>query len=1440
MSHFGADRSSAQPVPPIDSFVEVLPVAPQVERRRGILRFYGLTDFAEGEWAGVELVGCEGRNDGTVKGLFYFKCAAGQGLFVRPNLIAPYAPARPAPTLEAASAKIEALEEELRVVRREAVEQERLKDSLEASLHSMQAELEQLRVAAVQAAAKGDAKTEDDDDKLAVQVQLESVRLEFQRQLETCEAELKAAKQSAIEAAAACAAAEKREQQAESARQCSDAAQAALQTRNDELQTELTRLQAEPATAVTQQSQLAQNSSEAAAEASAACAELRAALRAKEAELLQLRAAHAEMSRTHEQLQERKAEEQERVQAAEKRCEEQQRWQLQDTAREDVLAAHASEIARLHAEIASVKTEKEALAKAQRDKEELQELCQLLEEELNEQKAQSDALTRLVQELGAAKAAAEAAVEGAKQSAAQERARLLRELEAARAPEVQVTAAGAVSEGGVTGRSSTSSTATAEKPSLEIALQQCRGELDEARARILQLASSQQVVQELQRRCEELEETMRVQRAEAQKSDDVARATLAAAQQHHAHQVALLRDACEAGRREAASMAAQLNLAAIPREASGGHSTAAAAPFVSPLDAFREARYEARIRSLEQLLLECDATRMSSAIWDVPASQTRTWRDSEVPLALLKEPVGRLLDFSTRDACAASAKALFQTPTASPYALQAEVRCQQDAYDHAVEVLHTSADTIPASGMLKLGIPLYDTHEEQIQALQDKYALATLETGALVALGPYRLLHTLKAHVTRIEDERRAGAVAAGNGGGVRKMRVGRAPFVRKSKTSIDTATLDGGKAGQTPQRRGVPPMSVRIKEERIDDDKRSGVAQQRQSLSEHSPLVSQSPLSTAATVAKAENPSAKGASVSSAGGAGGGGWGDGCPPSWMTLKAEAAEPPPSSETYNGAYFVPCPTPAGAPIARYVSSSVCLLSANNAAQSPSAPLPPLVAPVNCGTKVMSSASKKKRPAALPSQAPKRCRSVTVSQANAVATDETPFLSQAQRAKMVRMQEHVQFLGQASPPSSPSKEKLEGDRALRLWWRVWPSSPSLLPPDAEESGRQQRAAAAPPPAQHACVRPTPAMVAALIQVAEQNYKRDCERCAAQQAYLATLLVAAESLRVGGAAAGTGDTGNAGQAPMEATLESLHPKAVRQLQDELSSKQSKLGSAYAERLALLRELAEALRDESAVCVDEATASEAGEVKHAAPSSTPHSQYRAASPSSNRKRSRRASSTRHATRSSPTAVDVEVLDADRRGGEQAVANASTRSAAAGASALELLHSSLTDPASLMRKVHKARESLAFFSSETSSAEVTLGSRSQASSEEALDLPNGIVGVNLPSLEHDRNAPELAEYLWPEDLDARIRHELRGVVSVKSRNPEASSIHVVLSAARVQQLEETARAVSTVDPVSQLRTVVPPLVVGSIMAHPKFVENGWLYVHGRGETIVAGVELN
>ncbi|GET87983.1 hypothetical protein, conserved [Leishmania tarentolae] len=772
-------------------------------------------------------------------------------------------------------------------------------------------------------------------------------------------------------------------------------------------------------------------------------------------------------------------------------------------------------------------------------------------------------------------------------------------------------------------------------------------------------------------------------------------------------------------------------------------------------------------------------------------------------------------------------------------ALQAEVRCQQDSYDQSVEVLHASTGTGPTEDMLKLGIPLYATYEEQLQALQDKYALATLDTGALVALGPYRLLHTLKAHMMRIEEERRAGAVAAGNGGGVRKMRLGRAPLELKLETSIGADALNGGEGRQTPQRGRAPPMSVQIKAERVDDDRCDVVTQQQQSLSKNSPCVSLSDLLTAATPAKAESTSAKGANVSSAGSAGAGGWGDGCPPSWMTLKAVAAESQLSRETYNGAYFIPFPTPTGAPIARYVSSSARLLRANSAAQPPSVPLPPLVAPANCGTKMRNSAVRKKHLAALPSQAHQRYRSVATSQANAASMGETPFLSQTQRAKITRMQEHVQFLEEAPPPSSPSKEKLADDRALQLWRRVWPRSPSMLPADAEESGRQQRAAAAPPPPQHAFVRPTPAMVTALIRVAEQNYKRDCERCAAQQACLPTLLAMAESLSVSGSAAGTGGTGPSWQSPTEAPPKSMDQRALSQLQDALALTRSKLDSAYAERMALFRELAEALHEEAVLCVDEASACETGKLTHAAPSSTPHSQQRATSSLGGRKRSRRSRSTPHATRSF-TSTDVDVSNADLRDEEQAVADTSTKSALPAASALELLHSSLADPTALMRKVQKARESLAFFSSETSSAAVTLRRPSQVASEETWDLPNGIIGINLPSLEHDRHAPELAEYLWPKDLDVRIRHELRGVVSAKSGHPEASSIHVALSAAQVQQLEEVASAMSTVDAAAQLRAVAPPVVVGSIMAHPKFVESGWLYVHGRGEMIVADVELN
>jgi len=52
---------------------------------RGTLQFYGSTEFSTGDWMGVALNEPAGKNDGSVKGVRYFTCEQGYGLFIRPN-----------------------------------------------------------------------------------------------------------------------------------------------------------------------------------------------------------------------------------------------------------------------------------------------------------------------------------------------------------------------------------------------------------------------------------------------------------------------------------------------------------------------------------------------------------------------------------------------------------------------------------------------------------------------------------------------------------------------------------------------------------------------------------------------------------------------------------------------------------------------------------------------------------------------------------------------------------------------------------------------------------------------------------------------------------------------------------------------------------------------------------------------------------------------------------------------------------------------------------------------------------------------------------------------------------------------------------------------------------------------------------------------------------
>ena len=49
--------------------------------KTGTLRYLGPTDFAKGEWAGVELDAAIGKNDGSVDGRRYFECEPNFGLF---------------------------------------------------------------------------------------------------------------------------------------------------------------------------------------------------------------------------------------------------------------------------------------------------------------------------------------------------------------------------------------------------------------------------------------------------------------------------------------------------------------------------------------------------------------------------------------------------------------------------------------------------------------------------------------------------------------------------------------------------------------------------------------------------------------------------------------------------------------------------------------------------------------------------------------------------------------------------------------------------------------------------------------------------------------------------------------------------------------------------------------------------------------------------------------------------------------------------------------------------------------------------------------------------------------------------------------------------------------------------------------------------------------
>jgi len=53
----------------------------------GVIRFIGTTQFASGNWIGIELERPVGKNNGSINGVEYFSCNALYGVFVRASLV---------------------------------------------------------------------------------------------------------------------------------------------------------------------------------------------------------------------------------------------------------------------------------------------------------------------------------------------------------------------------------------------------------------------------------------------------------------------------------------------------------------------------------------------------------------------------------------------------------------------------------------------------------------------------------------------------------------------------------------------------------------------------------------------------------------------------------------------------------------------------------------------------------------------------------------------------------------------------------------------------------------------------------------------------------------------------------------------------------------------------------------------------------------------------------------------------------------------------------------------------------------------------------------------------------------------------------------------------------------------------------------------------------
>jgi hypothetical protein len=168
-------------------------------------------------------------------------------------------------------------------------------------------------------------------------------------------------------------------------------------------------------------------------------------------------------------------------------------------------------------------------------------------------------------------------------------------------------------------------------------------------------------------------------------------------------------------------------------------------------------------------------------------------------------------------------------------------------------------------------------------------------------------------------------------------------------------------------------------------------------------------------------------------------------------------------------------------------------------------------------------------------------------------------------------------------------------------------------------------------------------------------------------------------------------------------------------------------------------------------------------------------------------------------------------------------------------LLREALLHPRRLVAQLQASRSADAQWST----------TRQQGCTHASSASATAIETIALPPLEEDRHAADLEAYMWPTELDARIRHELHGYTDLSGRLRR--SYHISLSQEDVRQLEERCAAPATSSsehggdavPVRDIRSVLPNNIDTHVIALPNCGTHGWLYVQGRGEAIVAQLKL-